>query len=178
MPQRDLVLTNPCSSSFWLLIPSGTAEEFKGAGGHNQNVLCAMCCTQQPLSQIHPSLVFTPKFYYMRVPLNVKVTDCCFFCCDSSQSLGRGLRRGLGARPAPEEEAAAQSHHLHGGAAGGAGEGLRTHALSRHLHPGGAGSAGQTDGGSSSGSRRALNSYRDPIEIIMSIRHGQVSFGH
>lgn len=75
--------------------------------------------------------------------------------CNSSQPLGRGLRRGLRAGPASEEEAAPQSHNLHCGAAGGAGEGLRTHALSRHLHAGGAGPAGQADGGSSSGQQHA-----------------------
>ena len=140
MPQGDLVLFNPCSSSFWLLIPSGTTEEFKAAGGHNLKLLCTMCCTQHNLSIVAQALVFTPEFFFF-----------CFCLCPSSQPLGRGLRRGLRAGPAPEAEAAPQPDHLHGGAAGGAGEGLRAHALPRHLHTGGAGSEGQTDGGSSSG---------------------------
>lgn len=64
MPQRDLVLFNPCSSSFWLLIPSGTTEEFKAAGGHNLKLLCTMCCTQHNLSIVAQALVFTPEFFF------------------------------------------------------------------------------------------------------------------
>lgn len=146
MPWRDLVLFNPCSSSFWLLIPSGTTEEFKGAGGHSLKLHCTMCCTQHNvLSQILSQLSIHPKisFRISLTSLNVEVAACCFFC-NSSQSLGRGLRRGLRAGPASEEEAASQSDHLHSRAAGGAGEGLRTHTLPRYLHTGGAGSEGQT----------------------------------
>lgn len=150
MPQEDLVLFNPCSSSLWRLIPPGTTEEFKRAGGHNLKWLHTMCCTQHnPLSQIwllYCSLEISIKFYYV---LAWEVTVCLF--CDPSQSLGWGLWRRLWARPAFEEEAAPQSHYLHSRAAGGAGEGLRTHTLPRHLHTRGTGSAGQTDRGSSSG---------------------------
>lgn len=68
MPQRDLVLFNPCSSSFWLLIPSGTTEEFRAAGGHNLKLLRTMCCTQHNLSIVTPALVFALKLF-------------CFFVC-------------------------------------------------------------------------------------------------
>lgn len=147
MPWRDLVLFNPCSSSFWLLIPSGTTEEFKGAGGHSLKLHCTMCCTQHNvLSQILSQLSIHPK-----VSFCINLSSGLLFLCNSSQSLGRGLRRGLRAGPASEEEAASQSDHLHSRAAGGAGEGLRTHTLPRYLHTGGAGSEGQTHRGSSSG---------------------------
>ncbi len=64
--------------------------------------------------------------------------------CLSRQSDGRSVRRGVGAGPPPEEEAAPESDHVHSGAAGGAGEGFRENPLPRHLHQGGAGSEDQT----------------------------------
>lgn len=158
MPWRDIVLFNPCSSSLWLLIPSGTTEEFKGPGEHNLKWLCTMCCIQHnPLSLIEAIGPKSLILYYFDSWSNVLV---CFR--NSSQSLGRGLRRGLRAGPAPEEEAAPQSDHLHCGAAGRAGEGLRTHALPWHLHARGAGSEGQAHGGASSGWTHAQSHYSTP----------------
>lgn len=89
MPWRDLVLFNPCSSSFWLLIPSGTTEEFKGAGGHSLKLHCTMCCTQHNvLSQILSQLSIHPKvsFCISLTPLNVEVVACCFFATLASHS--------------------------------------------------------------------------------------------
>lgn len=63
---RDLVLFNPHPSSFWLLIPPGTTEEFKRAGGHSVKLHCTLCCTQHNLlphlSEL--SLESTPKDFF------------------------------------------------------------------------------------------------------------------
>lgn len=91
-------------------------------------------------SRHHPDFSFF--FFYF----------CCFLCLNS-ESLRRGLGRGVGAGSASEEEAAAQPDHLHGGAAGGAGESLWEDSLPRHLHQGGARPEGQAHWGQGSGTR-------------------------
>lgn len=68
MSWRDLVLFNPCSSSFWLLIPSRTTEEFKRAGGRCLKLHCTMCCTQDKLllqiCLLCPSFAFTHSLFF------------------------------------------------------------------------------------------------------------------
>lgn len=144
---RDLVLFNPHPSSFWLLIPPGTTEEFKRAGGHSVKLHCTLCCTQHNLllHLLELSLESTPKDFFLCQ------SDYLFFFHNFSQSLRRCLRLGLRTRPASEEEAAPQSNHLHSWATGRTGEGLWAHTLPWYLHTGGGGATGKTHRGSSSG---------------------------
>lgn len=68
MSWRDIVPFNPCSSSFWLLIPSRSTEEFKRAGGCCLKLHCKMCCTQDNLllqiCLLCPSFAFTHFFLF------------------------------------------------------------------------------------------------------------------
>lgn len=73
------------------------------------------------------SIYYSVSFCVSLTPLNIELTQSLF--PDPSQSLRRGLRCGLRAGSAFEEEAASESDYLHGRTAGGAGEGFRTHTL-------------------------------------------------
>lgn len=89
----------------------------------------------------------------------------CFYCPGlSRQPHGRSVRRGIRAWSPPEEEAAEESHHVHGRTAGGAGESVWANTLPRHLHPRGTCTEDQTDWGQSPGNTAMV--WQDVLTVL------------
>lgn len=86
--------------------------------------------------------------------------------CVFRQSDGWSVGRGVGAWPPPEEEAAQESNHVHGGAAGGAGEGFWENPLPWYLHQRGAGPEDQTHWGPGSGNDTLTPKFTTTLSFL------------
>lgn len=99
---------------------------------------------------------WAPTTWWHHVGINYLIISfyCLCFHCPGlfRQPHGWGVRRGIRAWSPPEEEAAPESHHIHGRTAGRAGESIWANTLPWHLHPWRTCTEDQTDWGQSPGS--------------------------